>query len=87
MNPLEQPVQTIKTAETPLSGEYCDYFYYLSMINLLLVLYIILAALYVFLFDKKKDGIFHIILVSLPTFVAYFTNRLLYSMCVGSTQK
>ena len=87
MNPLEQPVQTIKTAITPLSGEYCDYFYYLSMINLLLVLYIILAALYVFLFDKKKDGIFHIILVSLPTFVAYFTNRLLYSMCVGSTQK
>ena len=40
-----------------------------------------------FLYDKKKDGIFHIILVSLPTFVAYFTNRLLYSMCVGSTQK
>ena len=26
MNPLEQPVQTIKTAVTPLSGEYCDYF-------------------------------------------------------------
>ena len=87
MNTLEQSGQSLKEAVTPLTGEYCDYFYYLSVINLLLVLYIILAALYVFLFDKKKDGIFHIILVALPTFLAYFTNRLLYSMCVGSTQK
>ena len=82
-----QPKQSLNAAITPLTGEYCDYFYYLSVINLLLVLYIILSALYIFLFDKKKDGIFHVILVALPTFLAYFTNRLLYSMCVGSTQK
>ena len=87
MNPLEKSGESLKAAVTPLSGEYCDYFYYLSVINLLLVLYIILSALYVFLFDKKKDGLFNIVLVSLPTFLAYFTNRLLYSMCVGSTQQ
>lgn len=70
----------------PLDREYCDYFFYLSVINFMLFLYILLAGLYVFLFDKKKEGLFSILLVSLPTFVAYFTNRLLYSMCVGSTQ-
>jgi hypothetical protein len=70
----------------PLNKEYCDYFFYLTIINFILFVYILLAGLYVFLFDKKKDGLFNILLVSLPTFVAYFTNRLLYSMCVGSTQ-
>ena len=70
----------------PLDREYCDYFFYLSVINFILFIYILLAGLYIFLFDKKKEGLFNILLVSLPTFVAYFTNRLLYSMCVGSTQ-
>ncbi len=86
MNPLQQSEQVFKSAISPLSGEYCDYFYYLSVINFILILYIILSALYIFLFDKKKEGLFHVILVALPTFLAYFTNRLLYSMCVGSTQ-
>lgn len=72
---------------SPLGKDYCDYFYYLSVINFILFVYIILAGLYTILFDKKKDGLFNILLISLPTFVAYFTNRLLYSMCVGSTQR
>jgi asparagine N-glycosylation enzyme membrane subunit Stt3 len=84
---LLHPVKTIKTGVTPLGGEYCDFFYYLSMINLLLVLYIVLSAIYLAVFDKKKEGVFHIVLVAMPTFLSYFTNRLLYSMCVGSTQK
>jgi len=75
-----------KDASTPFGPKYCDFFYYLTIINFILLLYILLSALYVFLFDKKKEGIFQIVLVSLPTFMAYFTNRLLYSMCVGSTQ-
>lgn len=70
----------------PLDGSYCDYFYYLSVINFILLLYILFAALYIYFLEKKKDSLFHILLVSLPTFVGYFTNRLLYSMCVGSTQ-
>ena len=70
----------------PLDGTYCDYFYYLSIINFILLLYIFFTALYIFFFEKKRDSLFHVILVSLPTFVGYFTNRLLYSMCVGSTQ-
>lgn len=87
MNALEHPEQSFKAAISPLSGEYCDYFYWLSVINFILMLYILLSAIYVFFFDKKKEGIFQIVLVALPTFLAYFTNRLLYSMCVGSTQR
>jgi hypothetical protein len=71
---------------TPLKREYCDYFYYLSVINFIFLVYIVLAGLYTMMFDKKKDGLFTILLVTLPSFLAYFTNRLLYSMCVGSTQ-
>lgn len=75
-----------KSPFAPLGKIYCDYFFYLTVINFILLVYILLSALYIFFFDKKKESIFQIILVSLPTFLAYFTNRLLYSMCVGSTQ-
>jgi len=74
-----------QTPFAPLNREYCDYFFYLTVINFIILLYILLSAVYVFFFSKKSDGFFNIILVALPTFVAYFTNRLLYSMCVGST--
>jgi hypothetical protein len=78
---------TFMSAMAPLGSEFCDYFYYLTMINLILLIYVILVALYVFIFEKKRDSLFHIILSFLPIFISYFTNRLLYSMCVGSTQK
>jgi hypothetical protein len=71
----------------PLGRVYCDYFFYLSVINFIILMYILLAGVYTLLFDKKKDGIFNIILVALPTFLTYFINRLLYSMCVGSTNQ
>jgi len=85
---MNQP-QSDNFLQTPFSAlgtNYCDYFFYLTVINFILLIYILLSALYVFLFDKKKETLFQIILISLPTFLAYFTNRLLYSMCVGSTQ-
>lgn len=82
---LNQSEGFFKSSLAPLGREYCDYFYYLSMFNFILLLYILFAAVYMFFFDKKRDGIFHVILVSLPTFIAYFTNRLLYSMCTGNT--
>lgn len=84
---LAETQSTFMSAMSPLGSEYCDYFYYLTMINLILLLYVILVALYIFIFEKKRDSLFHIILSVLPIFISYFTNRLLYSMCVGSTQK
>ena len=86
MNLIENQ-STFMAAMSPLGSEFCDYFYYLTMINLILLVYIILVALYIFIFEKKKDSLFHVILSILPIFISYFTNRLLYSMCVGSTQK
>lgn len=80
---MNQP-DFLSTFFSPLARDYCDYFYYLSILNFIILIYIILAGLYMMLFDKKKDGLFNIVLVALPTFVAYFTNRLLYTMCVGS---
>ena len=74
-----------KTPFAPLGNVYCDYFFYLSVINFMLFIYILVSAIYVFFFDKKKETVFQILLISLPTFVGYFTNRLLYSMCIGST--
>lgn len=77
----------LMSAFAPFGGEYCDYFYYLSVLNFIILLYILLSALYVFLFEKEKKSIFNILLVSLPTFLGYFTNRLLYSICIGTTQR
>lgn len=71
---------------SPLGKDYCDYFYWLSVINFIFLLYIVFTLLFKFFFDKKKDGLLNIFLVSLPTLIGYFVNRLLYSMCVGSTQ-
>ena len=70
----------------PLGRIYCDYFFCLSVINFIILLYILFSLLFAFFFDKKKEGLLQIFLISLPTFIGYFTNRLLYSMCVGSTQ-
>lgn len=77
----------LMSAFAPLGSEFCDYFYYLAVLNFIILLYILLSALYVFLFEKEKKSIFNILLVSLPTFLGYFTNRLLYSICIGTTQK
>ncbi len=74
------------SAFAPLGGEYCNYFYYLTVLNFIILLYILLSALFIIFFEKKRENLFQVILVALPTFVGYFTNRLLYSMCVGSTQ-
>ena len=85
---MDQTDNFFTTPFAPLGSIYCDYFFYLTVINFILLVYVLLSALYIFLFDKKsKDSIFHIMLVALPTFLGYFTNRLLYSMCVGSTSQ
>jgi len=75
-----------QTPFAPLGRVYCDYFFWLSVINFIILLYILFSFVFALFFDKKKEGIFQIFLISLPTFLGYFTNRLMYSMCVGSTQ-
>ena len=83
---MNQGISFFQNAFSPLGMKFCDYFYWLSVINFIFLLYIVFSLIFAFFFDKKKDGLFQIFLISLPTFLGYFTNRLLYSMCVGSTQ-
>lgn len=83
---MNQEDSFFKSPFAPLGRVYCDYFFWLSVINFIVLLYILFSVLFAFLFDKKKQGILQIFLISLPTCLGYFTNRLLYSMCVGTTQ-
>jgi len=83
---MNQGESFLQSPFAPLGKIYCDYFFWLSVINFIILLYILFSLLFAVLFDKKKEGLFQIFLISLPTFLGYFTNRLLYSMCVGSTQ-
>lgn len=75
-----------KSPFAPLGKIYCDYFFWLSVLNFIILMYILFTLLFGLFFEKKKDGLMNIFLISLPVFLAYFTNRLLYSMCSGSLE-
>jgi hypothetical protein len=68
----------------PLPVKYCLYYYILSIITFLSFL-VALGNLLLNLIRRKIDGtvILQLNLIII-TFVGYFTNRLLYSMCAGS---
>lgn len=64
----------------PLGKEYCDYFYYLSVISFIIF---VLALLSVLLTDQlKNENFMTIMLLVLQPFTMYFQSRLFYSMCL-----
>lgn len=66
---------------SPLGKEYCAYFYWLTVIAfifLLLALFDVVTKLL-----KGKVSILSSLLQLLAPALAYFVNRLLYSMCVN----
>ena len=69
----------------PLPVKYCMYFYIMSIIMFLSFLFL-LGNILLKLIRRKTDGMKLLlqmnILVSI--FIGYFTNRLMYSICVGS---
>jgi uncharacterized membrane protein len=69
----------------PVSKQFCAYFYYLSIINLLFVFIVLIGIVYIFL-TKKKDSSFYMqmIMTALLYFVFYFQNRILHTMCSNS---
>jgi hypothetical protein len=75
---------------SPLSKEYCTYFYILSMFfYVLLVIFILLSLGYLIKnFNNLKDIKFVLLIygiqVIVSLFLSYFVNRLLYSICVNS---
>jgi hypothetical protein len=66
--------------------EYCDWFYYLSLIGfIILISILLLIILSLTKKEKTKKGYYLATLAALVTYtVFYFQNRLLYSMCVKS---
>jgi hypothetical protein len=69
----------------PLSGEYCYYFYFLSIFTFALFLMVIVGGLYAGLSKGKDLGFYASVLGgSLMYFIVYFVNRLMYSICKKS---
>jgi hypothetical protein len=70
----------------PLDKRYCLYFYYITIIFFVLMVFTFVGMLY-HAFKNTGDSKFYIagigMLMSYGVF--YFQSRLLYSMCVGRT--
>ena len=69
----------------PISQKYCLYFYILSVIGFVLLLFVVIATVYQG-FTKKHPISFYLSMVMLAVLYAmfYLQNRLLYNMCVGT---
>ena len=73
---------------SPLSKNYCSWFYILALVNLLFIFILIIGFIFS-LFSKNKEiqkhtyPIFYSFIV---LFFTYFQNRLLYSMCINSVK-
>jgi len=67
----------------PLGAEYCNYFYYLTVLSFLTFLFVLGSCLYIAVKSSKPDYL-QLMLVSFQPFLAYFVNRLFYSMCMNS---
>ena len=73
----------------PLGKQYCDWFYWLSVISLILFVISIVSILYTLLFEGEKFStglLVNLLAISFVYFIPYFENRLLYTMCQNSTR-
>ena len=74
------------TPFSPLGKQYCNYFYYVSIISFIMLVIAVLSLVFTLVLSKSKDKM--LLMHSIPAFISllisYFTNRLLYSMCLGS---
>ena len=66
----------------PISGEYCLYFYYLSILSFFLLAMTLISGVVTGL-QKGKGMYFYLSILgsSATFFISYFVNRLMYSVC------
>ena len=66
----------------PLSGEYCLYFYWLSILSFFLLAMALVTGIVTGL-QKGKGMYFYMSILgaSVAYFISYFVNRLMYSVC------
>lgn len=68
----------------PLGKDYCVYFYYLSVIGMILLAILVGSTIIIGIKERKKIGFYmQMLSVALGYGIFYFQNRLLNSMCVG----
>lgn len=80
-------MNSFKDLFIPLDKKYCIYFYYISVISFCFFILIFLSTLWCLVFKTKKVDLFfytNSVSLMISTFLAYFVNRLMYSMCVKS---
>lgn len=70
----------------PLDTQFCDYFFILSALGFVFLIFLFFSAFSVILSSKRlPDGFYmQLFYMSLVYFVLYFQNRLLFNMCKGS---
>jgi hypothetical protein len=71
----------------PLSRDYCVYFYILTIMSAFaFAMSVVSLAYYSITHIKKIDSmfVFNSIYILFSSFLAYFVNRLLHTMCVKS---
>ena len=70
----------------PLSGKYCMYFYIMSIVMFLTFVFLLGHLLMNMIRGKGGDKTNMMLKFNLlvSSFIGYFTNRLLYSICLGS---
>jgi hypothetical protein len=78
-------MNSLKDLFTPLDKKYCNYFYYISVITYCLFILLLLLFIWSLVFNYKKLDSYiciNYISIIISTFLSYFVNRLMYSMCV-----
>lgn len=68
---------------SPLSKEYCVFFYLMSVIMFVLLVMSMIGVVFIILKSKKKTDYPLLFSNVLTLALVYFQNRLLYSMCVN----
>ena len=72
----------------PLSRDWCIYFYFLSILGFLWLVFYAISAVYLGIIKKKgSDYWIMAITISLGYGIFYFQNRLLHSMCANTMVK
>ncbi len=74
---------------SPLSQEYCVYFYYLQIFGFIFLVLLMLSSLVLLISGdikkgKNKTSMFAVLVMIATYGIFYFQNRLLYSICVKS---
>ena len=81
---MENSSSTMDYIFGPLGAEYCNYFYFLSVLSFITFIMVLVSVLIHVFSSKKSVDYVQMVLISFQPFLAYFVNRLFYTMCMNS---